>query len=109
MEERYAGGHHAQAVEEEILRHHLLHHHLLRRLILHHHLLLLVTAIFVVPLVCHAVAIVLPVDSLANEAASKKGFCAGSIFGKSLRGFYEDLQLQQMRVTRIGSAAIIVL
>jgi hypothetical protein len=104
MEERYAGGHHAQAVEEEILRHHLLHHHLLR----HRHLLL-VTAIFVVPLVCHAVAIVLPVDSLANEAASKKGFCAGSIFGKSLRGFYEDLQLQQMRVTRIGSAAIIVL
>ena len=82
---------------------HLLHHHLLR----HRHLLL-VTAMFVLRLVRRAVAHVLMVESLAAEAASLRGKgCAECIFGKSLRGFYEDLQLQQMRVIGLIQSVIV--
>jgi hypothetical protein len=81
MEEKCAGGHHAQVMEEDLL---LLPRLLLPRL--HLLLLLLEDVQFVPPLVILAVALALMVESLAAEAVSSNGNADAEFSVASLSG-----------------------
>jgi hypothetical protein len=86
MEEKYAGGHHAQVMEEDLL--------LLPRL--HLLLLLLEDVQFVPPLVVLAVALALLVESLAAEAVSSKENVEFNFTKSSRVVFFRDEVLKRL-------------
>ena len=86
MEEKCAGGHHAQVMEEDLL--------LLPRL--HLLLLLLEDVQFVPPLVVLAVALALMVESLAAEAVSSKENVEFNFTKSSRVVFFRDEVLKRL-------------